>query len=106
MISMYAFVNLAMSSGQLRLTSADPNAKPHLDSRFFEDEFDRLRMREAILTCGGLGEHEAYAHIIEERLHPTNDELVSDDALDPFMCRTVSTSLAPARWAQIQPQLR
>ena len=89
MIGMYTFVNLESSSGELRLTSADPRGKPSLDLRFFQEEFDRRRMREVIRTCVELGKHEAFSSIIEERLDPTDEELASDEALDAFMLRTV-----------------
>ena len=88
-IGMYTWVNLVVGSGELRLTSADPNGKPSLDFRFFEEAFDRQRMREVIRASAKLGEHEAFSNIIEERLEPSDDELASDDALDAFMRRTV-----------------
>ena len=86
---MYTFVNLESSSGELRLTSADPRGKPSLDFRFFEEEFDRQRMREAVRTCVELAKHEAFSNIIEERLAPADEDLASDEALDTLIRRTV-----------------
>ena len=88
-VGMYTWVNLEMGSGELRLTSADPNGKPSLDLRYFEDDFDRQRTRELLRTAAELGAHEAFSHIVEERLEPSDDELASDEALDAFMRRTV-----------------
>ena len=88
-IGMYTFVNLESSSGELRLTSADPRGKPSLDFRFFEEEFDRQRMREAVRTCVELAKHEAFSNIIEERLTPADEDLASDEALDALIRRTV-----------------
>ena len=88
-IGMYTFVNLAKSSGELRITSADPNDTPFLDLRYFEDGFDLKRMREIIRTCVDIGEHEAFNQIIESRIAPTDEELESDDSLDEFIRRTV-----------------
>ncbi len=90
-IRMLAILNLAVGSGELRLTSADPAVQPFLDYRYFEEEFDRRRMREAIRLCVKLGQDEVFKDIIEERIEPTDAELASDDALDEFMRREVTT---------------
>ena len=90
-IRMLAILNLAMSSGELRLTSKDPNVQPSLDYRYLEDEFDRRRLRGAVRLCVQLGEHEAYKDIIEERIEPTDAELASDETLDQFLLREVTT---------------
>ena len=88
-IGMYSWVNLEVGSGELRLTSADPNGKPSLDLRYFEEEFDRRRMREVIRISVEMGKHEAFRGMIKERLEPTDDDLVSDDALDAYVRRSV-----------------
>ena len=90
-IRMLAILNLAVGSGELRLTSADPSVQPFLDYRYFEDEFDRRRMREAIRLCVKLGQDEGFKDIVEDRIEPTDSELASDDALDVFMRREVTT---------------
>ena len=90
-IRMLAILNLAVGSGELRLTSADPSVQPFLDYRYFEDEFDRRRMREAIRLCVKLGQDEGFKDIVEYRIEPTDAELASDDALDVFMRREVTT---------------
>jgi choline dehydrogenase len=90
-IRMLAILNLAVGSGELRLTSADPSVQPLLDYRYFEDEFDRRRMREAIRLCVKLGQDEGFKDIVEDRIEPTDAELASDDALDVFMRREVTT---------------
>ena len=79
-IRMLAILNLAVGSGELRLTSADPSVQPFLDYRYFEDEFDRRRMREAIRLCVKLGQDEGFKDIVEDRIAPTDAELASDDA--------------------------
>ena len=90
-IRMLAILNLAVGSGELRLASADPSVQPSLDYRYLEDEFDRRRLREAIRMCVKLGQDEGFKDIIEERIEPTDTELASDDALDEFMRREVTT---------------
>ena len=91
-IRMNAGIQLAMSQGELRLTSADPHVQPFLDYRYLEDAFDRQRLRQAIRLCVELGEQESFRDIIAERLEPTDADLVSDDALDAWLRREVTTS--------------
>jgi choline dehydrogenase len=84
-------LNLALSAGELRLQSTDPNAKPLLDYRFMEDEFDRRRMREMIRLAARLFEHPAFAEIVTRRNEPTDAELADDDLLDAFVARDITT---------------
>ena len=90
-IRMLAILNLAVGSGELRLTSADPTAQPSLDYRYLEDEFDRRRLRDAVRLCVKLGQHQAFQDIIEARIEPTDAELANDQALDEFLRREVTT---------------
>ena len=90
-IRMLGILNLAMGAGALSLTSTDPNVQPFLDYRYLEDEFDRRRLRDLARLCARLGEHEAFKDVIERRVEPTDDELASDDALDDFLLREVTT---------------
>ena len=85
-------LELAVGAGELRLASTDPTVQPHLDYRYLVAPQDRERLREAVRLCARLLEHEAYRDIAEKRLQPTDEELASDDALDNWMRRTVSTS--------------
>ncbi len=90
-VRMIAILDLALSSGELRLTSADPNVQPFLDYRYFDDPFDRQRMRDLVRLCLKLAEHENFRDILDERVEPTDDDLVSDDALDDWMLREATT---------------
>ena len=90
-IRMLAILNLAAGSGELRLTSTDPTVQPSLDYRYLQDEFDRRRLREAVRLCVKLGQHESFKDIIAERIEPTDAELASDEALDEFLLREVTT---------------
>jgi len=90
-IRMHPVLDLAVSSGEVRLQSADPAVQPLLDYRYFEDEFDRRRMREIVRLAVKLAEHPDLRALIAERLEPTDAELASDDALDEFLLREVTT---------------
>ncbi|ETW94966.1 MAG: hypothetical protein ETSY2_48855, partial [Candidatus Entotheonella gemina] len=78
--------------GELRLTSNDPTVQPFLDYRYLEEEADRERLREAIRLCVRLAEHETFKDIIAERVEPTDADLASDEALDAWLRREVTTS--------------
>jgi choline dehydrogenase len=85
-------LELAVGAGELRLTSTDPTVQPHLDYRYLEDPWDRQRLREAVRLCARLLQHEAYQGIVHQRLAPSDQELASDDALDAWLRRNVSTT--------------
>jgi choline dehydrogenase len=91
-IRMTAGIQLAASQGELRLTSADPTVQPFLDYRYLEAEFDRQRLREAMRLCVKFTEHETFKDIIAERIEPTDADLASDDGLDAWLRREVTTS--------------
>ena len=85
-------IQLAAGAGELRLTSTDPTVQPYLDYRYLEDGFDRERLREMVRLCIKLGEHESFKDIIEERVDPADEHLASDEALDAWLMREVTTS--------------
>jgi choline dehydrogenase len=90
-IRMLGVLDLAKSVGELRLQSTDPHVQPFLDYRYLEDEFDRRRMREMVRRGVQLVEHEDFAPIIAERIEPTDAELASDEALNEYLLREVTT---------------
>jgi choline dehydrogenase-like flavoprotein len=90
-IRMLTVLDLAVGKGELRLQSPDPNVQPFIDYRYLEEEFDRKRMREMIRTALKLGAHPAFEPIIAERTEPTDAELASDEALDEYLRREVTT---------------
>jgi choline dehydrogenase-like flavoprotein len=90
-IRMLGVLDLAMSTGELRLQSTDPTVQPLLDYRYLADEFDRRRMREMVRLAVRLAEQEAFQPIIAERIEPTDAELASDAALDEYLLREVTT---------------
>ena len=83
---------LALSQGELRLQSSDPTQPPVLDFNLLDDPFDRSRLRESVRTCADLFRHEAFAHIVEQRIAPSDEVLSSDAALDSWMRREVITA--------------
>ena len=90
-IRVLVILNLAESAGELRLASADPAVQPTLDYRYLESDFDRKRLREAVRLCVRLGQHPAFKDIVEKRMEPSDEELASDDKLDEYLLREVTT---------------
>ncbi len=91
-IRMTAGIQLAASAGELKLTTKDPTVQPFLDYRYLEHEADKERLRKAIRLCVKLGESKEFANIIEERLEPPEEVLSSDEALNDWIMREVTTS--------------
>ena len=56
------------------------------------DDFDVRRLRESVRICVDLGNDDAFRDIIQERVSPTDADLESDEALDAWMRREVTTS--------------
>ena len=89
---MVPHLNLALGSGRVSLSSADPHEQPDLDYNYLREPFDRQRLREAVHICLELAERDEYCGIVEERVTPTDSDLQSDDTLDEWLKRHVNTS--------------
>ena len=82
-------LELALSSGELRITSVDPSVQPFIDCRYLEEPWDRERMREGVRIALKLMEHEAFRNIVDGLISPTERDLASDEALDSWMMENV-----------------
>ena len=91
-IRMSVSIYLALGSGELRLTSRDPNVQPFLDYNYLREPFDRQRLRDGVRMVLNLAEHGAFRDIIEERIEPEDADLESDETLDHWLRREVSTA--------------
>ena len=85
-------IELAVGAGELKLASTDPYEQPILDYNYLEEEWDRERLREGVRLCLKLLDNDAYREIVEECISPTEEELSSDDALDQWLRRNVTTT--------------
>ena len=83
---------LAAGKGELRLESADPNVHPSMDYHYLEEDWDRERLREAVRLCVSFLQHSSYEDIIEDIIAPTPADMESDEALDAWLRRNISTS--------------
>lgn len=85
-------IELAVGAGELKLTSTDPKVQPDLNYRYLEDPWDRERLREGVRLCLKLLENPEYQKFVEECISPTPNDLVSEDALDQWLLRNVTTT--------------
>ena len=91
-LGMVVCLDLAAGAGSIGLRSPDPRVQPVLDYNFLQERFDRERLREGVRICLELAEHEDWRRLVEDRVEPTDADLESDDALDAWLRRVVSTS--------------
>ena len=91
-IRMVVSLYLALGSGELRLTSRDPSVQPFLDFNYLQEPSDRQRLRDGVRMCLELAEHPDIQSIIEERIEPDDAALASDDTLDEWLRREVTTA--------------
>ena len=85
-------LELADGQGELRLKSKDPKDQPFLDYRYLQDPWDRQRLRESVRMCLKLLEHDSYRKLVKRIITPEPEDLVSDEALDSWLMRNVTTS--------------
>ena len=97
-------LKLADSAGELTLASSDPSDPPNLDFRYFETEWDRRRMREAIYLSLKILEHPSFGPLIESRISPTDDDIASDDALDAWLRQNVATTQHTSGTCKMGPE--
>ena len=87
-----ASLELAVSSGELSLASADSNVQPLLNYNFLAEPWDRQRLREAVRLCARLAQEAVFKDLIAGRISPTDQELASDEALDAWLLGNATTS--------------
>jgi len=85
-------LELAVGAGEVKLASTDPHVQPFLDYRYLDEPWDRERLREGVRLCLKLLEHDVYKDIVEGLISPTPQDLVSDDTLDQWLLRNVTTT--------------
>jgi choline dehydrogenase len=85
-------LELAVGAGEVKLASTDPHVQPFLDYRYLDEPWDRERLREGVRLCLKLLEHDAYKDIVAGLISPTPEDLVSDDTLDQWLLRNVTTT--------------
>ena len=85
-------LGLPDGSGCVELASADPNVQPSFDYRYLRHPNDIRRVREGLRLANRLLESDAYKDVADHRIHPTDDILADDDALDLWIRQTVGSA--------------
>ncbi len=92
MLRMTCILQQAESAGVLRLASADPSDKPHIDYRYLQSENDRRRLREAVRLCREILSQPAFATVVDGPVSPSASEIDNDAELDDWLLRNVFTT--------------
>jgi choline dehydrogenase-like flavoprotein len=85
-------LGLPEGSGYVRLASADPGVQPTFNYCYLQHRNDIRRVREALRLAARLLDSDAYKDVADHRIHPADDILASDDALDLWIRQTVGTA--------------
>jgi choline dehydrogenase len=82
------------SRGHIRLTSADPRAKPEIDPNYLSTETDRRCLRDALRLCSGIAAQASMAPLRGEERSP-GAEVVSDAEIDAWVRGSAQTIFHP-----------
>ncbi|MGI5129847.1 GMC family oxidoreductase [Pseudonocardia sp. CA-107938] len=82
-----------LTTGSVRVRSADPRVDPIIDFRYLSDPFDLERVVETVRLSVALAEHPSMAEYLRERLVPVDDAaLASDAALAEWILRNIDSA--------------
>jgi choline dehydrogenase len=85
-------LGLPDGSGYVELASADPKIQPKFNYCYLRHSNDIRRVREGVRLAARLLQSDAYRDVVDYRIHPTDDILANDDALDRWIRQTVGTA--------------
>ena len=85
-------LGLPDGSGYVKLASADPGVQPDFNYCYLQHPNDARRVRDGVRLAVRLLESDVYKDVADRRIHPTDDILADDDALDLWIRQTVGTA--------------
>jgi choline dehydrogenase len=85
-------LGLPDGSGYVQMASADPGVQPSFNYCYLKHPNDIRRVRDGVRLAASLLESDAYKDVVDHRIHPTDDVLANDDALDLWIRQTVGTA--------------
>jgi len=97
-------LNLALSKGELRLTSDNYLDAPALNYNMLQHPEDMRRYREGIRMLVDLENHPSMSAIIEHRSDLQNVDLETDEALESWIKKNVGTGHHISCTAKMGPQ--
>ena len=84
-------INLAVGKGEVKLNSPDYRDQPYLDYNYLTEEEDRRRFRHGVRMLVDLENQPDMKNLIQERLYPSDSDLESDEAMNAWMYKDVTT---------------
>lgn len=84
-------LNQVQSSGELKLNSNDYRKQPYLDYNLLDKEEDMRRYRDGVRMLTEMADHTAMSSLIENRLYPPDSILETNENLDKWIRKNVST---------------
>ena len=90
-VAIFASVQNALSAGELRLRSSNPDDPPVMDYKYMGDPWDLQRTREGVRLAVRLGDHPAFRGLFTRRIFPSDADLASDEALDAWLLDNIGT---------------
>ena len=97
-------LNLALSSGEIKLQSSDYREHPYLDYNLLDHDEDIRRYRDGIRMLVSLEDNSDLSDLILERLRPTDIDLDNDNSLDLWIRKHVLTGHHVSCTAKMGPK--
>ena len=97
-------LNLALSSGEIKLQSSDYREHPYLDYNLLDHDEDIRRYRDGIRMLVSLEDNSDLSDLILERLRPTDIDLDNDNSLDLWIRKNVLTGHHVSCTAKMGPK--
>ena len=85
-------LGLPDGTGYVKLASADPAVQPSFNYCYLQHPNDIRRVREGLRFGVKILESDAFKDVADHRIHPTDDILADDDALDLWIRQIVGTA--------------
>ena len=84
-------LNLALSKGELKLSTTNHTDQPYLDYNLLDDPEVMRRYRDGVRMLISLEAHPSMRELVDYRLEPTDEDLASDENLDAWIRKNVGT---------------
>lgn len=95
-VTLMCSIGKPRGTGVLRFTSADPRARPRIESRLVEHPDDRRRAIEALRLGFELAQTPALSELLRVHVYPPRHWLTSDDRLDRFIALGTGSGYHPS----------
>ena len=84
-------LNLALSKGELKLSTTNHTDQPYLNYNLLDDPEDMRRYRDGVRMLISLEAHPSMRELVDYRLEPTDEDLATDENLDSWIRKNVGT---------------